>query len=148
MDYTAKKRSSHRRKVFLKMLEPLFNNMAGLKAYRFIKKRLQHSCLPIKYVKLLRTPILKNICEWLLLKELTLLRIRSDLLKKLLKHTSHSAWSKKKLKLFWPFSKKKIQFWQKIGTEQKIGKYLSWLLHRASMYLGSSKKKLDQKYVD
>ena len=87
--------------------------MAGLKAYRFIKKRLQHSCLPIKYVKLLRTPILKNICEWLLLKELTLLRIRSDLLKKLLKHTSHSAWSKKKLKLFGPLAKRKYSFGKK-----------------------------------
>ena len=73
------------------MLEPLFNNIAGLKACRFIKKRLQHICLPIKYVKLLRTPILKNICDRLLLKELTLLRIRSDLLKNPLKHTSNSA---------------------------------------------------------
>ena len=33
----------------------------------FIKKILQHRCFPMKYVKFLRTPILKNICERLLL---------------------------------------------------------------------------------
>ena len=39
------------------MLEPLFNKVAGL------KKRLQHRCFPVKLAKLLRTRILKNICE-------------------------------------------------------------------------------------
>ena len=29
----------------------------------FIKKRLQHSCFPVKFEKFLRTPILKIICE-------------------------------------------------------------------------------------
>ena len=31
-------------------------------------KRLQHRCFPVKFEKFLRTPILKNICERLLLK--------------------------------------------------------------------------------
>ena len=34
----------------------------------FIKKRLKRMCLPVKLAKYLRTPILKNICEWLLLQ--------------------------------------------------------------------------------
>ena len=34
----------------------------------FIKKRLQLRCFPVKFAKFLRTPILKNICERLLLK--------------------------------------------------------------------------------
>ena len=39
----------------------------GLKACNFIKKRLQHRSLTKKIAKFLRTPILKNIFEWLLL---------------------------------------------------------------------------------
>ena len=39
----------------------------GLKACDFIKKRLQDRCFPVSIVKFLRTPILKNICEWLFL---------------------------------------------------------------------------------
>ena len=46
-----------------RLLEPLFNKVAGLKACNFIKKRFQHMCLPVKFSKFLRTPILKNICE-------------------------------------------------------------------------------------
>ena len=34
----------------------------------FIKKRLQHRCFPVKIAKFLRTSILKNICDRLLLK--------------------------------------------------------------------------------
>ena len=49
------------------VLESLFNKVAGLKAWNFIKNRLQHSCFPVKFAKFLRTPILKNICERLLL---------------------------------------------------------------------------------
>ena len=45
------------------VLESIFNKVAGLKACNFIKKRLQHTCFPIKYAKFLRTPILKNICD-------------------------------------------------------------------------------------
>ena len=33
----------------------------------FIKKRLQHWCFPVNIEQLLRTPILYNICKWLLL---------------------------------------------------------------------------------
>ena len=36
-------------------------------ACNFIKKRLQHRCVPVNIATLLRTPILKNICERLLL---------------------------------------------------------------------------------
>ena len=38
--------------------ECLFNKETGLKACNFIKKRLQHSCSPVKSTKLLRTPII------------------------------------------------------------------------------------------
>ena len=33
----------------------------------YIKKRLQQRCFPAKFAKFLRTPILRNICERLLL---------------------------------------------------------------------------------
>ena len=36
-------------------------------ACNFIKKRLQHFCFPVKFPNFLRTSILKNICERLLL---------------------------------------------------------------------------------
>ena len=39
-----------------------------LTACNFIKKRLQHRCFPVNVAKFLRTSILKNICERLLLK--------------------------------------------------------------------------------
>ena len=45
----------------------LFNKVAVLQAFNFIKKRLQHRCFPMKFRKSLRTPILKNIYERLLL---------------------------------------------------------------------------------
>ena len=39
------------------MLEYLFNkDAAGLKAWNFIKKRLQHYCFAVKLAKILRTP--------------------------------------------------------------------------------------------
>ena len=44
-----------------------FNKVAGLQACNFIKKRLQHKCFPKNIAKFLRTTILKNICEQLLL---------------------------------------------------------------------------------
>ena len=47
--------------------ECLFNKVACLNACNFIKKRLWHRCFPVKFVKFSRTPILKNICERLLL---------------------------------------------------------------------------------
>ena len=41
------------------VLESLFNK--GLKAYNFIKKRLQHKCFPAKFAKPLKTLIFENI---------------------------------------------------------------------------------------
>ena len=52
------------------MLEFLYNK-GVLRKYKvsgsFIKKTLQHRCFPVKFVKFLRKPILKNICERMLL---------------------------------------------------------------------------------
>ena len=70
-------RSSHGRclwkKVFLEISQEntcvgvFFNKVVGVKACNFIKKALQHRCFPVKFAKFLRTPILKNICERLLM---------------------------------------------------------------------------------
>ena len=66
-----------RKEVLLKILQYLQENtcvgvflkqVTGLQVYNFIKKRLQHRCFPVNIAKFLRTPILKNICERLLLK--------------------------------------------------------------------------------
>ena len=38
-----------------------------IKACNFLKKRLQRRCFPLNILKFLRTPILKNFCERLLL---------------------------------------------------------------------------------
>ena len=45
----------------------LFNLVAGFQVYDFIKKRLQQGYFSTKIVKFLKTPILKKICERLLL---------------------------------------------------------------------------------
>ena len=37
------------------MLESVFNKVAGLQAYNFVKKRLQHRCYLVKFAKFLRT---------------------------------------------------------------------------------------------
>ena len=71
-------RSSHLRcfikKVFLKIFKvSQENTRVGIsfrqsyKACNFNKKSLQYRCFPLKLAKFLRTPILKNSCEWLLL---------------------------------------------------------------------------------
>ena len=76
--FSKKYRSSQRRFLLKKVksckfhrktlaLESLFNKVADLQAYNFIKRRVRHSCFPVKFVKLLRTPILNNISERLLL---------------------------------------------------------------------------------
>ena len=44
-----------------------FNKVAGLRPATLLKKRLWHKCFPMNIAKILRTPILKNICERLLL---------------------------------------------------------------------------------
>ena len=49
------------------MLESLFNKAAGLKVCNSFKKRLQHSCLPVKLAKFLKTPFFKEEFWWLLL---------------------------------------------------------------------------------
>ena len=49
------------------MLESLFNKAAGLKACNSIKKRLQHSCFPVKLAKFLKTPVFTEEFQLLLL---------------------------------------------------------------------------------
>ena len=44
-----------------------FNKVASLQACNFIKKRLQRRCFLVNIVKFLKTPILKNTWERLLL---------------------------------------------------------------------------------
>ena len=51
------------------VLESLCDKVAVLKACKFTKKRLQHKRFPVKFTNFLRTPILKKICEGLLLSE-------------------------------------------------------------------------------
>ena len=65
-----KKRCSKKFRKFHRktpMLESLFNKVAGLKAWNFIKMRFQHRCFPVKFPKTLRTLILKNIYKRLVL---------------------------------------------------------------------------------
>ena len=61
--------------------ESLFNKVAANQACNFTKIRLQHRCFPVKFMKFLRTPTLKNICQQMLLqtkgsKKLTLCPVR------------------------------------------------------------------------
>ena len=49
------------------LCQSLFNKVAGLQTCNFIKKRLQYRCFPVNFATFLRTPILKNIYERLLL---------------------------------------------------------------------------------
>ena len=48
------------------MLESLFKDVAGLKAYNFIKKRPEHRCFPVNIAKFLIPLNSKNNCERLL----------------------------------------------------------------------------------
>ena len=52
------------RKLYRKIpvLESLFNKVPGLQPASFLK-RDSNMCFPVKFAKVLRTPILKNICE-------------------------------------------------------------------------------------
>ena len=59
-----KVRKYHRK---IPVLETVFSKVAGFKACNFITKKVQHRCFPVKFAKFLRIPILKNICERLLL---------------------------------------------------------------------------------
>ena len=47
----------------------LYQILFCLQTSNFIKKRLQHRCFHVNIAKFIRTPILKNICEWLLLSK-------------------------------------------------------------------------------
>ena len=49
------------------MLESLFDKVAVIQPSNFNKEILQHRCFPVNIANFLKTPILKNICEWLLL---------------------------------------------------------------------------------
>ena len=40
------------------VLESLFNKIAGLQAWNFIEKRLQHKFFPVNFAKYLRTAFL------------------------------------------------------------------------------------------
>ena len=48
-----------------------FNKVAGFHVCSFFKRRLKHKLFPANIAKFLRAPILKNICERLLLKHCT-----------------------------------------------------------------------------
>ena len=58
------------------MLESLSNKVAGIRPATLLK-RLQHRCFSVKFVKFLRTPILKKIRERLLLNQLNNLKAQS-----------------------------------------------------------------------
>ena len=45
-----------------------FNKYTGLKDCKFIKKRLQHRCFPVKFAKFLRSLSFKEHIRWLLLE--------------------------------------------------------------------------------
>ena len=49
------------------MLESLFNKVAGLKAYNFIKKTLQRRCFRVNLAKCLRVTFFPEHLVWLLL---------------------------------------------------------------------------------
>ena len=49
------------------VLQFLFNNVEDLQDCNFIKNRLQLRSFPVNNAKFLKTPILMNICERLLL---------------------------------------------------------------------------------
>ena len=49
------------------VLESLLNKVAAFQPCSFIRKILRHRCFPVNIAKFLRTPILKSICQQLLL---------------------------------------------------------------------------------
>ena len=70
------------------VLESLLNKAAGLQASRFIKKRLQQRHFHMNITKFLRTPILKNICERLLL----MLVVKNNLILTILINFPSGSW--------------------------------------------------------
>ena len=70
-------RRSHQRRSIKKVLLKIFAIFIGkqlrwslflIKSQKFVKKRLQQKCFPVSLAKFLRTLILKNNCERLLLE--------------------------------------------------------------------------------
>ena len=57
------------------MLKSVFDKVAGLNAWNKIKKKLQHRCFPVKFVKISRAPFFKGICVLLLLNGLTSIKV-------------------------------------------------------------------------
>ena len=51
----------------ISVLDSISNKAAGLKVCNSIKKRLQHSCLPVKLAKFVKTPFFTEEFRWLLL---------------------------------------------------------------------------------
>ena len=47
--------------------EPLFNKVALFWVCNFIKKKLQHRCFPVNFVKFLRIPFFTEHLRWLIL---------------------------------------------------------------------------------
>ena len=97
--------SSHRKTP---LLESLFKNIAGLKACNFINERLQHRCFPDNIVKFLRTSILKNICEGLLLNVQKEIKRKLKLLRPKKNNTLVSGNAVDEKNLHWGGRKKKI----------------------------------------
>ena len=62
-------KSSHRRCFIKKAVLKNFAILPGKHLCWSLCWRLQHRCFPVNIVKFLRTPVLKNICERLLLPE-------------------------------------------------------------------------------
>ena len=54
-------------KLLLKVKQNSQENIRAGSACNFINKRLRHKYFPVKFAKFLRTPMLKSICERLLL---------------------------------------------------------------------------------
>ena len=51
------------------MLESLFNKVEGRHPCNFIKKRLQHSCFPVKFSKFFKNIFSIEHLRWLLLEQ-------------------------------------------------------------------------------
>ena len=51
-----------------------FNKVSGLRSLTLLKRRLWHRCFPMNFAKFLRTPILKNTSERVLLNKLTTIK--------------------------------------------------------------------------
>ena len=86
----------------------------------FIKKRLQHRCFPVNIANLFRIPILKNICEWLLLKQLPILKNTSEqLLLTLLLNSKNLLTSYEQLS-YYQFNVKQIKTYELLFYNEKI----------------------------